>query len=329
MSRHRQLSLGVLGLGAAWEAAYRPALDRLGPRVRLTAVHGSCWRSAAELAQHLGAIHAGSVRQFVRHDADGILLIGPGWQQWFPLRAAIEAGRSVYVCLPPGDDVAPLAPLQAAAQAAGVLVVPELRLRYTPATLRLRELLATELGPLETIEIRALAHGLAARVRVERELIDWSRVVLGTLPRAVACRDDAASSGGLLRTLRLGFDRPGGKSERVWVSIVLPAATPGSGEEARPADTWPLEFAVRGKYGEARLEDAAQVRWREGGREQVESLSADRTAVSVAVDHFARRLAGGLIPVPDLGDVLQADRIAALAARSRAEGGAELPCRTI
>ena len=95
------------------------------------------------------------------------------------------------------------------------------------------------------------------------------------------------------------------------------SSTPGS------ADTWPVEFSVRCKDGEARIEDAVHLRWRTGGRERIDSLSTERTAVSVAIDHFARRLAGGLIPVPDLGDLLEADRLVGLAQQSLATAEAE------
>lgn len=261
----------------------------------------------------------------MRQDCDGVLLIEPDRPGWFPLLAAVAAQRSVYAVLPAPEEASQLAELHAQAQSAGVLVVPELRLRYTPATLRLRELLATELGPVQGVEIRALAHGIAARPRVVGELADWCRVVLGTAPRDVRCSDVAAAQGGVVRTIALTFPAAAGRTETMVATITLPAVTAGS--ETRPADAWPLEFSLVCKYGEARLEDAAQIRWREGGREQVESLSADRTAASVAVDHFARRLAGGLIPVPDLSDVLAAWRIAAAADRSREAGGAPIDWR--
>jgi predicted dehydrogenase len=326
VSRTRQLSLGVLGLSPAWEAAYLPALQRLGARARLAAVTGGGWRAGGEAAKAQGARHVGSVRALFREELDGVLLTAVEGVAWFAIRTAIEAGRPAFVTLPATDDQSPLANLYAAAHAAGVLVMPELRLRYTPATLRLRELLATELGPVQEVEIRSLSQAISAGPRVEAELIDWCRVVMGCAPQVVACRDVSGAKPFGARTLTLGFDPPG-RHSRVLATITLPAA-PGTVVGALPpADLWPLEFSVRCKYGEARLEDAAQVRWREGGREQVESLSTERTAVSVAIDHFARRLAGGLIPVPDLSDVLLAVRVAVLAEQSRAAGGVEFDCR--
>ncbi len=335
MSRNRQLSLGIVGLGAGWEPAYRPALERLGERAVVTAVMGPRWKATAETALTLGLRHISSLRELMRQENDGVLVTEAGWLGWFPLRVAIESGRNLYTPLPACEDYAPLEGLHAAAQSAGVLAVPEMRLRYTPATLRLRELLATELGPVEEIEVRSLSPALMATPRVVLELIDWCRVVLGCFPRDVrAGETPGPRSGDSLQTIELGFEPAGSKSGRVRAAIMLPevsgsgvthAAVPGDAA----ADTWPLEFSIRCKHGEARLEAAAQLRWREGGREQIESLSTDRTAVSVAVDHFARRLAGGLIPVPDLGDVCLAARVVTRAAQSRATGGTALECRPV
>jgi predicted dehydrogenase len=329
VSRHRQLSLGIVGPGGDWDAMYRPALERLGARSAITALAGSAWRPTNELARGLSARHAGSIRELLRLECDGVLVLDPGCFRLFPLRTAIEHRRSVYLVLPETFDPARLAEHHEQARAAGVLVVPELRLRYTPATLRLRELLATQLGPALTVEIRAVSAGIAPTERVERELIDWCRTVLGSVPHTVAGGDCVESKGPPCRTITLSFDASGQRSDRITVRIVLPVSPAVDQRDTRASDAWPLEFSIRCRQGEARLEDASQLRWREGGREQVESLSTERTAVSVAIDHFARRLAGGLIPVPDLSDVLLAARIASLAERSRAAGGVELACRPL
>jgi predicted dehydrogenase len=324
VTAHRQLSLGLCGLDRHWERSYRPALGRLGARARVDAVAGWSWNEMSAAAKMLDARHAGSVRELMRRASDGVIVAAPGWQRWFPLRAAIAARRSVYVALPASFEPDALAELHAAAQDAGVLVMPELRLRYTPATLRLWELLATELGPVREIEVRALAPGISGW-RVEMQLIDWCRALLGRVPRTVACTEEAGSGSTRPRTIRVGFEAPGGRGESVTARIVLSVSLVGE-TCGDAADEWPLEFSVRGRHGEARLEDAAQLRWRLGGVERSESLSADRAAVSVAIDHFARRLAGGLIPVPDLGDVARAAHVARLAELSREQQGAELSC---
>ena len=88
VSRHRQLSLGVLGLGMSWEATYRPALERLGDRARVDGIAGVPWRAAAEGAKVLETAHFGSVRGLLRNSGDGVLVIEPEWWGSFPLQAA-------------------------------------------------------------------------------------------------------------------------------------------------------------------------------------------------------------------------------------------------
>ena len=52
---------------------------------------------------------------------------------------------------------------------------------------------------------------------------------------------------------------------------------------------------------------------------KTESLTADRTEVEVMIDHFCRRLAGGLIPVADISDVCRCLRLVHAAKESHAK----------
>ena len=59
------------------------------------------------------------------------------------------------------------------------------------------------------------------------------------------------------------------------------------------------------------LEGPQEMMWHPGGGESageriVESLAADRPDVEVMLDHFCRRVVGGLIPVPTLDDLCRA-----------------------
>jgi hypothetical protein len=70
----------------------------------------------------------------------------------------------------------------------------------------------------------------------------------------------------------------------------------------------------------ARPGGAAQVAWETAREARVESLTGERADVEVMLDHFSRRVVGGLIPVPTLDDLCLAFRLAEAAERSRAEG---------
>src|SRR5690606_3328808 len=97
-------------------------------------------REGRETAQAINAAWCSGLRQLLNTpDLQGIILSAPDWQGLFALHAALEAGRSIYVVLPFEFDQEALAGIHAQARQSGLFVMPELRLRYMPATLRLRE----------------------------------------------------------------------------------------------------------------------------------------------------------------------------------------------
>ena len=49
--------------------------------------------------------------------------------------------------------------------------------------------------------------------------------------------------------------------------------------------------------------------WESAGKREIESLDSERAAVEVMLDHFSRRVVGGLIPVPTLDDFCRASRL--------------------
>lgn len=320
MSRPRIVQLGLNGLGPGWEETYRPALERLAGRVTVAALHHSGEREGREAAQAINAAWCPGIRELLQTpDLQGIILTGTNWYGLFPVNVAIESGRSVYVVLPRELDRDALAAIHAQARQSGVFVMPELRLRYMPATLRLRELIATDLGPVQSVTVASRSSELPDIDRVETHLCDWSRVVVGSPVRSVESHPVTTGSGDWRETT-LHHGTSGGEPVQVMLKLPDSSATGKTGSSARP-DEWPLEYSLTCRHGEVRIDDAAHLRWRSGGQEHTESLVADRSAVAVAIDLFARRLAGGLIPAPDLGDLLNALRVQTLIARSRGGEG--------
>jgi predicted dehydrogenase len=323
VSRSRILQLGVSGLGPDWDAIYAPSLERLKERVRLVAAEHPVVETGTEWARLLGAKSLHGVRALLAHDdLDGLLLLGADWRGLFPLEAAIEGHQNTYVVLPARLNVARLGELSRRASTQSSVAMPELRLRYTPATLRLRELLATELGPIQRIDICSRSRIPAPPTSVQMQLFDWCIAVLGGWPRSVECRLAADPKGMHARMIKLHFLRNG---HDIAVDVRLPQNGVQQARECMPpaaADEWPVECTLRCRYGEARLEDAMHLRWRCSGRERVESLATDRTATAVAIDHFARRLAGGLVPVPNLEDVVSSLKLVQFAEQSLSQGTA-------
>ena len=146
-SRHVQLRVGVIGLGRLWEARHKPALARLRDRFLVTAVYDQVLRRAEIEAGHLGCAAVEGLSALVnRPDVDVVHVLTPQWFGLHPIDLACDAGKPVYCALPLAGAVDELEALAAKVEASGVAFMPEFARRFYPATLRLRELLATTLG---------------------------------------------------------------------------------------------------------------------------------------------------------------------------------------
>ena len=146
-SRHVRLRVGVIGLGRLWEARHKPALARMSDRFQVTAVYDQVLRRAEIEAGQIGCAAVEGLTALVeRPDVDVVHLLSP---QWFGLHAigmACDAGKPVYCALPLADAAGELEAAAVRVEASGVPFMPEFARRFYPATLRLRELLATTLG---------------------------------------------------------------------------------------------------------------------------------------------------------------------------------------
>lgn len=314
--------VGVIGLSPAWETRYRPALKSLQGRIAVRAVYDPVPSRAEGAAAEFGARHVTGMRALAgRDDLKALLVFDTGWCGVEALRLLCPTGRPLFVGGALAADEAGLEALRDAAASCGAMIMPELGQRYTPATSRLRELIATRLGRPLHVEIEADAptvppggQPLGRRPWDEfvARLADWCCYVIPTPPTDVA----AASHGEAgPEAIRFSFARPRAGGEPPVVEIRLRTATAVPADEAAP----PL-YRVRCERGEAELVAANRIAWLCAGDRREESLAAERTDVQVMLDHFCRRVVGGLIPVADLGDVRRSRLLARAAAESLRTG---------
>jgi hypothetical protein len=258
-----------------------------------------------------------------REDVRALLLLEADWHAAVPGWMACQLGKPAFLA----GSLAPQfcrADLQRRAADAGVTLMPGLAHRYTPATSRLKELIATRLGRPQSIEIVAGLEGQghvagAGSRAVARErfaaAVDWCVSLVGTMPVAIVPNHHNGSTGTSRVALQydIEFRRPsaGGDATRAQIEVYtepLPPVTPNV-SATRPV--FP-RIRVRCAKGEAVLEPPCGITWDVGGARVAEALTSDRTAVEVMLDHFTRRVLGGLIPVPTLDDVLRARDFAAV-----------------
>ena len=297
--------VGIIGLSPAWDARYRPALKLLRERIAVRAVFDPVLSRAELAAEELGAHPVSGMRALARRqDLKALLVFDTGWPGAEALRLICQAGRPMFVGGALAADDSGLDRLGTLAVASRTMVMPELGQRYTPATSRLRELMATRLGRPLQIEIEAAAptvppggQPLGRRPWEEfvARLADWCCYVVPTPPSEVAA---TAAANSRPDSIRLAFARPrsGGDAPRVDIRLHV------SGADSTGAAASPV-YQVRCERGEATLLSTNRIVWRTEAEQADESLTSERSDVQVMLDHFCRRVVGGLIPVADLGDI--------------------------
>jgi predicted dehydrogenase len=151
------INLGIVGLGPVWESRYRPVLDKLQHRVRIRAVFDPVASRCDEVAATLRAAPYQGVLALLTHaDVRGILLLDSSWYGNALIHFLGQMRKPVYVAGSLGEDPDELARLRSLVESEGLLVMPEFSRRFTPATCRLHELIATRIGRPRHIAIDAI-----------------------------------------------------------------------------------------------------------------------------------------------------------------------------
>ena len=329
------IGVGVAGLGPDWPERQRPALERLAGRVRIAAVHDAvpvrARTAAADLSRTTGGTAAvgGLLALARRPDVRAVLLGDPAWWGLSALDLLLRADKPVLLAGPvdPRDDR--LDALAARAASAGTVVTPDLSRRFAPATLRLRELIATALGEVHAIRLTAPlpparplreAYGQPVAAAHFVELADWCAHLLPGRVREVSASADPAAGPAAVE-LRLEEGRPvtGAARGGPGAALTLVAADDLAGDAAR------VKATVRCEKGTATLTGAFELRYTVRGEpERTEDLSAERPGFDTLLTLFLRRAVGGLIPAPDLHDYGWATALAR-AATAAATSGAPAP----
>ncbi len=366
----RVVRIGVVGLGPRWDSRYRPALERLRERIRVSAIFDWVYARARLAAEQLGAVPAGGLHGLCRRaDVQGVLLLDAAWAGPTVLPLVCAENKPVFVAACVGRDLALLRRIHEHAVSHGITVMPELGRRYTPASLRLQELMATRLGrpvritvqlacatatdaqtqPLRepgrfqavpsarseqpgpvsipTTPLTAASPAAASPDRATNapqtlptdllvEWFDWCWYLFRSRPQQVWCRAWTDGDGDRpVRCVELRFavPQPGGRqAERVAeLRVSCPTEDPG----LELSFVRPFVHVVC-EFGEASLDADKQIRWTNGSEHATETLTADRSEIEVMLDHFCRRVVGGLIPVADLNDVCRSVLVAEAASES-------------
>lgn len=286
------IKLGLVG------AIAESAMSVLNPllrqsRLQLNEVFDPCLARAQADAQHLDASFSPSLDGMLRR-CDGVVIGDVKWMGVSPLLRAVEMNRPVLMLQTVVSTLSTeqLTELQQVVQDSRVLLMPDLSYRWARSTLRMRELTATQAGAIERLVVTAQA---SAGSMIDLMVIDWCCNVMQS-----ECRSVEVNSAG--HTVELGFRRLGRDEQPVSATIQM------------VANDQPPRFAISQaevtcRHGRILLAGEESIEWEIERQRVKESLVSDRSASDVMFDLFGRRLVGGLVPVPELGDVIKAHQI--------------------
>jgi len=339
--RDDPLRVGVIGLGRLWDARHKPALLRMTDRFRVVALYDQVARRAEIEAEQLRCEPVDGLRALIeRSDIDAFYLLTPQWFGLHPVEIACEAGKAIYCASPLSGRADELERLVGLVHQAGIPFMPELARRFYPATLRLRELIATTLGRPRLIVGHARLGGydrysppgpasqlLPAPLAVDPggNMLDWCRFVLDLEPTSIQAfgaevfRDNPDGSGAVVlpgddyEAFAVGF--PGGAVAQMSLARYHRDVW-GDAHQFLP----PPGFQVFAERGVAWLEMPDLIRWSDAGGLHQEKLPLEPSVGEMLNDHFHRLVRGQQSLAPTIDDALAMTRLVSRGRQSRVEG---------
>jgi len=330
-----KLRVGVIGLGEAWENRHRPALRTLADKFEVRAVCDPISHRAEQAAREFGVKAVDGFRAVAqRDDVDALLILSEQWYGSLPVLAACEYGKAVYcaVSLQMTLDEATL--LRHRVEQAGIAFMAEFPRRHAPATVRLKELIATRLGqprllfchkrtPVhEKATARAKMLPKADDHRDLIELVDWCRYVVGTEPTSVFGLSHFVQPTGTesdYRMMSLDFSKDQELGNGVVAQISSGYYIPQCWEEAvsyRP----PAALQAACENGIAFIDLPANLVWFDRAGRHQESLEHERPVGEQLLSQFHRSVTSLVRQVSGLEDAYRAVQIVLAAQQSQSEG---------
>ncbi len=330
-----KLRIGLIGLGECWDNRYRPALRALADRYEVRAVCEQVGHRAEMTAAEFSAVPVDGFRVLAsREDIDAVLVLSTQWYGHLPILAACAAGKAVYLGAGLNLTAEEARRLQKQVEDAGIAFMAEFARRHSPATVRLKELIATRLGPPQLLfchrRLPANGHGNAAvrngcchsAARELVELVDWCRYVVGSPPgwvTGMVHRNENKSPEEDYQMMSLGFPDPEQPSHGAVAQISCGSYIPGRWHEAityRPL----ASLQVSCRHGIAFVDLPSTLVWfDEAGRHQ-ESLESERPVGERLLTQFLRSVTSLVRKTSDLEDTCSAMAIVEQARKSHAEG---------
>lgn len=327
-----KLRVGLIGLGNNWETRHRPALRSLSDRFEVRAVCDQVALRAEQAAREWNAAACDGFRALTqRSDIDAVLMLAPQWYGHLPIVAACESGKAVYCTSNLQLDREQARLIKQRVDEAGIAFMSEFPRRHSPATLRLKELIATRLGKPRLLFCHSRVpaepqHGRpGCNMSPEdhlTELVDWCRYVVGGEPSSVVGVRHSSShrpEEDDYQMMSLDFsDRTLGPGSGVTAQVSCGRYMPSAWQEAtsyRP----PAALQVACENGIAFIDLPSTLVWFDNAGRHQDSLDSERPVGEMLLGQFHRSVTSLLRNTAGLEDTYRALTVVSESRRSFAE----------
>jgi predicted dehydrogenase len=322
-----KLRVGVVGVGSAWESRHLPALRALADRLEVAAVCDPVQHRAIQVAKQFNAtVYDGFRALMDRDDIDCVMLLSSHFYGPTPIFAACDYGKAVYCAAALELEDEQATQLRERVQQSGIAFMAEFACRLSPATLRLKELLATRLGAPRLLfcnrrrssPIKCESGDRCARDLVE--LVDWCRYVVEGDPTSLIATAHMSPDTPFNDYFAVSLDFSPNKEVGAGPVAIIGCGNyvPESLEESlayrRPAD-----LKVVCEKGIAFVDLPSTVAWFDKAGQHMEKLDHERNVGEQLLLHFHRAVESLVLKTASLDDAHKAIIIT---------NQAKLSCRT-
>jgi predicted dehydrogenase len=266
-----------------------------------------------------------------------MLLLSARWYGALPIFAACDAGKAIYCSAALDLETHQADEVRRRVRQAGVAFMAEFPCRLAPATLRLKELMATRLGLPRLLFCNRRSTSrpenghsyYAADMRQLIEMVDWCRDVVGTeatsvvgaahssAPRGAAERHETGPKDYLMMTLEFA---PAGEVGTGPVAQIACGSYVAPQWHEAAAFRRPADLQVVCQRGIAFLDLPHTLVWFDEAGQHSELLDNDRPVGEQLFLHFHRHVSSLVLKTSSLEDAYRALAIVNKAQESYAEG---------
>ena len=299
-------------------------------RFQVIGIYNSVSALAEVVARELDAERFDSFRAVMESPSlDAVLVLEDDWYQMMPLYAACDYGKAVFCGAELNLDPSTANQIRSQIQSSGIAFMTEFPRRFAPATLRLKELIATRLGrprllfchrrlACESKDARN-ARSLDARSQRELiELVDWCNYIVADSPswvQAIKHTSNQLPHNSDYQILSLGFGTPENDPRAILAQISCGAYIPEVWHEAiafRP----PAAIQVCCEKGVAFIDLPSTLVWFDDAGRHQESLDTEMSVGQQMFGQFHRSITSLLRKTNDLEETCRALHILEMAKKS-------------